>query len=36
MRLMTEGINWFYTMTGQGEPVLFLHGGLDTCVNYTH
>ncbi|EBZ7840147.1 alpha/beta hydrolase [Salmonella enterica subsp. enterica serovar Newport] len=36
MRLMTEGINWFYTLTGQGEPVLFLHGGLDTCVNYTH
>ncbi|CAD7561431.1 MULTISPECIES: alpha/beta fold hydrolase [Enterobacteriaceae] len=35
MRIMTEGINWYYTLTGQGEPVLFLHGGLDTCVNYT-
>ncbi|ECI4151464.1 alpha/beta fold hydrolase [Salmonella enterica] len=35
MRIMTEGINWYYTLTGEGEPVLFLHGGLDTCVNYT-
>ncbi|POT23831.1 hypothetical protein C3433_27035 [Citrobacter freundii] len=35
MRIMTEGINWYYTMAGQGEPVLFLHGGLDTCDNYT-
>lgn len=29
------GINWFYTTQGRGEPVLFLHGGLDTCANYT-
>ncbi|EHM5264040.1 alpha/beta hydrolase [Salmonella enterica] len=35
MRIVTEGINWYYTITGQGETVLFLHGGLDTCINYT-
>lgn len=36
MQMTTAGINWFYTMEGQGEPVLFLHGGLDTCANYTN
>ena len=35
MQTTTAGINWFYTMEGQGDPVLFLHGGLDTCANYT-
>lgn len=35
MQMTTAGINLFYTMQGQGEPVLFLHGGLDTCANYT-
>lgn len=35
MRTTVMGIDWFYTIQGQGEPVLFLHGGLDTCANYT-
>lgn len=35
MQITTAGITWFYTMEGQGEPVLFLHGGLDACANYT-
>lgn len=34
MQISTAGINWYYTMEGQGEPLLFLHGGLDTCENY--
>lgn len=34
MQIPTDGINWFYTTEGQGEPLLFLHGGLDTCENY--
>lgn len=34
MQISTDGINWFYTIKGQGEPLLFLHGGLDTCENY--
>lgn len=36
MQITDSGINWFYTMEGQGEPLLFLHGGLDTCANYTN
>lgn len=36
MHITDAGINWFYTMEGQGEPVLFLHGGFDTCANYTN
>lgn len=35
MQIADGGINWFYTMEGQGEPVLFLHGGFDACANYT-
>lgn len=35
MYISDSGINWFYTEEGQGEPVLFLHGGFDTCANYT-
>ena len=35
MYITDSGINWFYTEEGQGEPVLFLHGGFDTCTNYT-
>ncbi len=34
MQISTGEINWFYTTKGQGEPLLFLHGGLDTCENY--
>ena len=34
MQISTAGINWYYTIEGQGEPLLFLHGGLDTCENY--
>ena len=34
MQISTGGINWYYTTEGQGEPLLFLHGGLDTCENY--
>ena len=34
MQVSTAGINWYYTIEGQGEPLLFLHGGLDTCENY--
>lgn len=36
MQISDGEINWFYTMEGQGEPVLFLHGGFDTCVNYSN
>ena len=34
MQISTAGIKWYYTIEGQGEPLLFLHGGLDTCENY--
>ena len=34
MQISTGEINWFYTTKGQGEPLLFLHGGLNTCENY--
>lgn len=34
MHTTVMGIDWFYTIQGQGEPVLFLHGGLDACANY--
>ena len=36
MQITATGIDWFYTIEGQGEPVLFLHGGLDTCANYVN
>lgn len=36
MQITDAGINWFYTIEGQGEPLLFLHGGLDTCANYNN
>ncbi len=36
MQISDMSINWFYTTEGQGDPVLFLHGGFDTCTNYTH
>lgn len=36
MPMPDSEINWFYTIQGQGEPILFLHGGLDTCANYTN
>lgn len=34
MQVTAAGINWFYTIEGNGETALFLHGGLDTCDNY--
>lgn len=34
MQISSAGINWYYTIEGQGDPLLFLHGGLDTCANY--
>lgn len=36
MHITSTGIHWFYTMEGQGESVLFLHGGFDACANYTN
>lgn len=35
MIVTVEGTDWFYTVEGQGEPVLFLHGGFDACANYS-
>ena len=35
MIVNVRGTDWFYTVEGQGEPVLFLHGGLDSAVNFT-
>lgn len=34
MHISAAGIDWNYTITGQGDPLLFLHGGLDTFANY--
>lgn len=30
-----RGAEWFYSVEGQGDTVLFLHGGLDASANYT-
>lgn len=34
MRITAMEIDWFYTTQGQGEPLLFLHGGFDASANY--
>ena len=34
MHISASEINWHYTIKGQGDPLLFLHGGLDTFANY--
>ena len=35
MIINVRGADWFYTDSGEGDPVLFLHGGLDTVANYS-
>lgn len=35
MFVPVAGVNWFYTSEGHGVPILFLHGGFDTCANYS-
>ena len=30
-----RGAEWFYSVAGRGDTVLFLHGSLDTSANYT-
>ncbi|MCC8194859.1 MAG: alpha/beta hydrolase [Deltaproteobacteria bacterium] len=35
MRMTIRGADWHYSIQGQGETVLFLHGGLDSSANYT-
>lgn len=35
MRISIRGADWFYTVAGQGDPVLFLHGGFDSSANFT-
>ncbi|MDR3074171.1 MAG: alpha/beta hydrolase [Deltaproteobacteria bacterium] len=35
MTIHVRGADWHYTLKGDGEPVLFLHGGLDAAVNHS-
>ena len=35
MRINVRGADWHYTISGQGDSVLFLHGGLDSIANHS-